>query len=221
MTMLRIIVNEYYLYENNLVKVVGAKGMTNADTMRYLIQWGDREGRACSAEVTRRELSAAPTMERLYHDYRMALDAICAQANHLENLEAQPSLFQRVMEASKTFVERFPGGKLTFHGAARKMQEEYFEFQHAVAEYAAAKTDDSLPSEHFNSYQELRKEAAREMIDLFVTAAGLGSTIGLTWEDIEAAARETLDKLDKRTTATHQWNEDTQTVERIGKAVKS
>jgi hypothetical protein len=132
-----------------------------------------------------------------------------------------PSLFQRVMEASKTFVERFPGGKLTFHGAARKMQEEYFEFQHAVGDYAAAKTDDSLPSEHFNSYQELRKEAAREMIDLLVTVGGLGATIGLTWEDIQAAARETLDKLDKRTTETHTWNEDTLTVERIGKKVQS
>jgi hypothetical protein len=158
-----------------------------------------------------------PLLER-YHD---ALEVVRKQAIIIQELEATPSLFQRVMEASKTFVERFPGGHLTFHGAARKMQEEYFEFQHAVGDYAAAKTDDTLPSEHFNSYQELRKEAAREMIDLLVTVGGLGATIGLTWEDIQAAARETLDKLDKRTTETHTWNEDTLTVERIGKKVQS
>jgi hypothetical protein len=126
--------------------------------------------------------------------------------------DKDPSLFQRVMEASKTFVERFPGGKLTFHGAARKMQEEYFEYQHAVGDYAAAKTDDTLPSEHFNSYQELRKEAAREMIDLLVTVGGLGATIGLTWNDIEAAARETLDKLDSRTTDDYAWDDNSKTV---------
>jgi hypothetical protein len=158
-----------------------------------------------------------PLLER-YHD---ALEVVRKQAIIIQELEATPSLFQRVMEASKTFVERFPGGHLTFHGAARKMQEEYFEFQRAVGDYAASKTDDTLPSEHFNSYQELRKEAAREMIDLLVTVGGLGATIGLTWEDIQAAARETLDKLDSRTTDTHQWSEDSLTVERIGKKAQS
>jgi hypothetical protein len=166
-------------------------------------------------------LDQYPLERDLYlHDGRRDVSPRDEFAEKIECL-FDPSLFQRVMEASKTFVERFPGGHLTFHGAARKMQEEYFEYQHAVGDYAAAKTDDTLPSEHFNSYHELRKEAAREMIDLLVTVGGLGATIGLTWEDIESAARETLDKLDSRTTDTHQWNEETKTVERIGKKVQS
>jgi fructose/tagatose bisphosphate aldolase len=162
-------------------------------------------------------LDQYPLERDLYlHDGRRDVSPRDEFAGKIECL-FDPSLFQRVMQASKDYVERFPGGHLTFHGAARKMQEEYFEFQHAVGDYAAAKTDDTLPSEHFNSYQELRKEAAREMIDLLVTVGGLGATIGLTWEDIESAAHDTLDKLDSRTTENYAWYESIKQVAKKSK----
>ena len=212
MTRLRIIVNEYYFYENELVRVVGAKGMENADTMRYLIQWGDSQGRACSAEVSRHELSAAPTIERLHHDYRMALDAICAQAGCIEELEAKQTLFQDVMQASKTFVERFPGGRLTSQGAHRKMAEEYAEYQVAMERYEESEHDNTPMSLRLKSPHQLRKEASQELIDLLVTIGGYAASVGLTFEDIESAAHQTLDKLEKRTTETHVWDEKSQTV---------
>jgi len=78
---MKIQINTLYIYQNDLVQVVGAhkKGLS----WRYLIQWGDIEGRACSAEVEHFELSAAPTMARLYHDYQQALEVICKQANKI------------------------------------------------------------------------------------------------------------------------------------------
>jgi hypothetical protein len=207
MSRLRIVVNEYYFYENELVRVVGAKGMDNVDTMRYLIQWGDSQGRACQAEVTRQELSAAPTIERLHHDYRMALDAICAQANRIEELEAKQTLFQDVMGASKTFVERFPGGRLTSQGAHRKMAEEYAEYQVAMERYEESTHDDTPMSLRLRSPYQLRKEAAQELVDLLVTIGGYAASVGLEWGDIEQAAHQTLEKLGKRTTDEYAWFE--------------
>ncbi len=78
-------VGKHYIYENDLVLVVGMHG--TGSERRFMIQWGDSQGRACAAEVQRRELSPAPTMERLYGDYKACLDVICQQANKIEELE--------------------------------------------------------------------------------------------------------------------------------------
>lgn len=107
------------------------------------------------------------------------------------------SVFQRIMHASAAYVARM-GGHLTQSGTITKMHEELAEFEDAV------KTFD-------------REGAARELIDLLVTIGGVAAWAGLTFEDIEQAAHETLAKLDNRTPETHAWNPHTKTVERIGK----
>lgn len=214
--MTRIVVNQYYMHENNLVKVVGAAGMDNPDTTRFLIQWGDSQGRACSAEVTRRELSPAPTIERLYQDYRQCLEAICNQANRIEELENAPSLFQQVMTASKDYVERF-GGTLNSRGAEDKAAEEFEEFKEQCDCVAFHLTFKQPHSEaHKQLIEGNRRDAAEELIDCLVTLGGMAACAGLTWDDIQTAARAKLDKLNQRTTDTHAWNGTT--VERIGKA---
>lgn len=214
--MTRIVVNQYYIHENNLVKVIGASGMTRADTLRYLIEWQDANDERRTAEVKGRELSAAPTMERLYQDYRQSLNAICSQANHIEELEATSSLFQCIMEASAVYVTRF-GGEVEFQGAIRKMHEEYEEVQKAVIKYAQACTDDTPMSLRLKTPRQFRSDVVHEMIDLFVTVGGVAHVLGITWDDIESAGHATLDKLDKRTTEDYAWNPETRTVERKDK----
>ena len=89
---MRIQTNQHYIHENNLVRVIGAHGMDNAATMTFAIEWFvwvDGKDERHTKEVSRRELSEAPTLPRLYYDYRMALDVICLQANRIEELEAQ------------------------------------------------------------------------------------------------------------------------------------
>jgi hypothetical protein len=216
---LRITVNEYYLYQNDLVEVIGVGWGKPGTPWRYHITWTDQKGEHHET-VEHAELSAAPTIERLYHDYRTALDVICNQANRIEALEAQQTLFQQVMQASANYVGRFEGGRLTLQGAQRKMAEEYAEFQIAIEYHELSKlsdNDDTGLYSSIKSTEEHRKEAAQELVDLLVTIGGFAASSGLTWDDIEQAARDTLDKLDTRTTDTHAWNPDTLTVERIGK----
>jgi uncharacterized small protein (DUF1192 family) len=130
----------------------------------------------------------------------------------VERLTAQPSLFQDVMQASAAYVTRF-GGRMTYTGALRKADEEHREYLEAIGEIV-----EGQPASFILSKPEtLRKAAAEELIDALVTLGGLASLAGLTWADIEQAARETLLKLDNRTPETHAWNPETKTVERIGR----
>jgi hypothetical protein len=139
--------------------------------------------------------------------YEDALEVVRKQALCIQELEAKQSLFQDVMGASKTFVERFPGGRLTSQGAHRKMAEEYAEYQVAMERYEESTHDDTPMSLRLRSPYQLRKEAAQELVDLLVTIGGYAASVGLEWGDIEQAAHQTLEKLGKRTTDEYAWFE--------------
>lgn len=109
--MTRIIMNQFYLHENNLVRVIGAHGMLDAATMTFAIEWfvwTDGKDERHTAEVTRRELSEAPTMPRLYADYRQALDVICQMANKIEGLEESRDLWQAEALRLRTKTDEIP-----------------------------------------------------------------------------------------------------------------
>lgn len=120
----------------------------------------------------------------------------------------ETTLFQRVMEASRVFVERF-GGHLTPEGTTRKADEEYAEFKAALIDLSATDTTEDTRA--------LKDEAARELIDTLVTLGGMAAAAGLTWTDIEAAAYHVLAKLDSRTVDTYAWDEATKLVVRKGR----
>jgi predicted dehydrogenase len=86
---MRIAVNNYYMHENNLVRVIGAKGMESVETLEFMIEWRNDQDERCTAHVKGRELGQAPSIERLYQDYQQALEVICKQANIIEELEAK------------------------------------------------------------------------------------------------------------------------------------
>lgn len=201
MPALRIVVNEYYLYENNLVRVVGAKGM-GTDTMRYLIQWGDSQGRACSAEVTRRELSAAPSMERLYQDYQTALNAICNQANRIEELEAVPSPLDRLWHSSTDLLSRFKARPTTKQTLDRMMSE--------VLELVIASS---------NAFTTNQEDVAAEAADVLVTMINALSIQGISKEQFAKAIDTVIAKNDAKTPDTHQLNVQSQGVERKPQAM--
>ena len=121
-----------------------------------------------------------------------------------------PTLFQQVMTASKTYVERF-GGELDEDGALMKFGEEVSEF------YENATQDTPIRNDHEANAR--KRHMAEEAIDVMVTMGGVMACYGLTFADIEQAAREKLAKLDARTTDDYAWNG--KTVERIGKKVQS
>jgi hypothetical protein len=123
-----------------------------------------------------------------------------------EAYDAMPSLFQRVMSASETYVKRF-GGELSLEGAMEKMHEEWDELHVEIANY-----------EKFQ-HPIIRSQAAKEAIDLLVTVGGVLSALGVSIEITISAANATLDKLDERTTDKYAWNG--KTVEKIGKVKTS
>jgi hypothetical protein len=86
---MNIRVNEYYIHENNLVQVRGARGMQSLETLQFLIEWKDNDGNTCTSIVKEEELSAAPSLPDLYRQYHDALEAVCKQANMIEALEAR------------------------------------------------------------------------------------------------------------------------------------
>lgn len=140
--------------------------------------------------------------ERL-HSGRATIPAqpIAYYAEKIEELfvDDTPSLFQDVMQASKTFVERFPGGHLTEAGTVTKFGEEAEEFKEAVSDLVIY-------------YDEPRQALIREAFDVMVTMGGVMAYYGIQWPEIEQVMRAGLDKLDKRTTETHTWDEKSQTV---------
>ena len=99
---MRIQVNQHYIHENNLVKVVGMNGT------RYMIHWGDSEGRAFARNADHYELQPAPTMERLYADYKQALEVICRMANKIEGLEESRDLWQAEALRLRTKTDEIP-----------------------------------------------------------------------------------------------------------------
>lgn len=102
---MKIQINQHYIYENNLVRVVGSAWKV---TRRYMIQWGDSQGRACTAEVDHYELQEAPTMQRLYADYKQALEVICQMANKIEALEESRDLWQAEALRLRTKTDEIP-----------------------------------------------------------------------------------------------------------------
>lgn len=136
-------------------------------------------------------------------------------ANKIEALFAD-DLFMRVMTASAAYVTRF-GGELNEQGAIRKMHEEQREFEVATIAYTQARTSDTPLSLRLKSPEQLKREMIREFIDFMVTVGGMFAVLGIDFEDVQQAARDTLAKLDSRDASTHQWNPDTKTVEKIGK----
>ncbi len=84
---MKIQINAHYIHENNLARVIGVHAL---DTLapQFLIEWfvwKDGKDERHTKTVDRYELQPAPTMERLYSDWRAALDVICQQANMLNN----------------------------------------------------------------------------------------------------------------------------------------
>jgi hypothetical protein len=156
-----------------------------------------------------------PLLER-YHD---ALEIVRKQAIALEELEAinarqaetiamlktAPNLFHDVMTISPTYVKRF-GGTPTEVGVLGKLAEEQDEFDKAIgAVINEGETPERL--EHMTC----------EFIDVMVTAGGVLAHYGVSWADIEQAARATLDKLEGRTEELYAWNPVTKTVEKKSK----
>lgn len=134
------------------------------------------------------------------------LDQIEGALKALDALDTPP-LFEQVMTASERYVTRF-GGELSEEGTAKKFDEEAIEFKCALQIAASHQRDEELmrKSPVLSPYLDIsKKEVARELIDCLVTLGGMASHIGLTWEEIEQAARDTLDKLDTRTTADYAW----------------
>lgn len=127
------------------------------------------------------------------------------------------SLFRHVMEASEHFVVTRFKGYLTQAGTWAKYDEESREFKDALRLLAMASVDRRPMEMRGKTPDELRKDAAGELIDVLVTLGGMAAQAGITWTDIEAAARETLVKLDNRTTETYEWREDVEQVVRKGR----
>jgi hypothetical protein len=165
------------------------------------------------------EMEGSRPLRERYED---ALEVVRKQALCIEELEAKQTLFQDVMGASANYVTRF-GGELTREGTQRKVDEEIAEFKEAAEDLLFDQNQVKILSLHDVMYpsQFWEDNAAQELIDCLVTLGGMASFARLKWPTIEQAARDTLAKLDKRTPETHQWNDDTKTVERIGKTVKS
>jgi hypothetical protein len=135
-----------------------------------------------------------PLLER-YHD---ALEVVRKQAIIIQELEATPSLFQRVMEASETYVTRFKG-EIIPSGAVTKFSEEVEEFKEAIDDTALFSSD-------------TRQHLLEECIDVMVTMGGVLSCYGIQWSEIDAAARAKLKKLDERTTDDYVWDPKSKTV---------
>lgn len=136
--------------------------------------------------------------------------------DEIKRLTSEASLFERIMTASADYVARM-GGTLEFQGAIRKMYEEQREFEIALIAYTQALTDDTPMSMRLKTPHQLKREMLREYVDFMVTAGGVFAVLGIDMADIQQATIDTLAKLDARTTETHQWNEQTKTIERIGK----
>jgi hypothetical protein len=144
---------------------------------------------------------------------RLALDLAWYEA-HEEKAEREgmQDLFAQIMTTSEAYVTRF-GGEPSMQGALTKMQEEFAELIEAVDEYRQC-----VEAHHSAAIeQEAEINAAREAIDLLVTVGGFLWANGIDHRHIDRAAHDTLAKLDARTPATHAWNPDTNTVERVGK----
>lgn len=114
-----------------------------------------------------------------------------------------PSLLQQVMEASKSYVERF-GGTLDEDGTLMKFGEEVSEF------YEASTQDTTIRNDYEASA--CKRHMAEEAVDVMVTMGGVMAYYGLTFADIESAAHEKLKKLTDRTTDDYTWHEESKTV---------
>jgi hypothetical protein len=157
--------------------------------------------------------------EYLHEGRIMVPPPMDAFADKIMALFASEDLFAQIMTASEAYVTRF-GGTLTPIGALDKMQEEWNEFREAtyVLGVDRGAFGGIMPVEWYESSSSaIRKMAAGELIDLLVTIGGVAHAMGLTMVDLEHAGHDTLNKLDARTPATHAWNPDTMTVERVGK----
>lgn len=154
-------------------------------------------------------VSALNTDYSLHH-YTEALD-------RLEALDAQDrtgDLLQQVLESSVDLVTRF-GGTLTERGSFAKFNEESDEFKVAVRDlHQALDEDDPEYGTPASMVRETKREAARELIDVLVTAGGMASWAGLTWEDICEEVVFVLHKNAAKTPDTHLWDEATKTVRR-------
>jgi fructose/tagatose bisphosphate aldolase len=149
----------------------------------------------------RRLLNALPMDRDAYlHEGRaMTRPPVDDLVEKIEALFADdtPSLFQDAMQASKTFVERFPGGHLTEDGTLTKFLEESEEFYEAATDY----------SPYRNAYDAHvhRQKMTGEAFDVMVTMGGVLSFFGVSADEIEQAMRAGLDKLNSRTTENYAW----------------
>lgn len=152
-------------------------------------------------------LDQYPLERDLYlHDGRRECSPREEFADKIEALYT-PSLFQRVMEASETYVKRF-GGELSIEGALLKVEEEYAEFLTAVEDYVQI----SESGLHAGIESDCEVEAAKEAIDLLVTIGGLLAATQVRYQIVEKAAHFTLDKLDTRKEADYVWDPMSKTV---------
>jgi hypothetical protein len=164
-------------------------------------------------------LDAYPIEREAYlYDGRRQTHPREEMADKVEEL-FKPTLFQKVMESSKTLVERF-GGELTQGGVLGKYAEERQEFLEAIYNVIDAESE-SLPlSMRLKTPRQLRQEATREFIDMVVTAGGIMSYLGITWEDIQDATTHVIAKNEAKTTDTHEWDDQSKTVLRKNKKVQ-
>lgn len=149
-------------------------------------------------------------------DYESLLDELA----ELDATILQFNLLQSVLSSSADLVTRFEG-ELTERGTFAKFNEESDEFKRSAYDcYNAILNDDPEYGSTKSFLREVKQDAARELIDVIVTAGGMASWAGLVWADIEAAAQHVIKKNTAKTKDTHAWNPDTKTVERIGRIAK-
>lgn len=144
--------------------------------------------------------------------YEDALEVVRKQALRIEELEAAPSMFQDLLQSSAALVTRFKG-KLSYTGVFLKVDEEHREYLEAISEIVEGQP----MSFNLSKPETLRSAAAEELIDCIVTLGGMASYAGLTWDDIEAAAKHVIKKNTDKTDKTHVWHEETKTVMRRDK----
>jgi hypothetical protein len=150
-----------------------------------------------------------PLLER-YHD---ALEVVRKQSLHIQELEGSKTILEDILTSSKTLVNRFEGGRLTYAGVFLKVEEEHREYLEAIGEIVEGQPT----SFTLGKPETLRAHAAEELVDCLVTLGGMASFAGLTYADIEAAAHKVLAKNAAKNETTHVWDEKSKTVLRRDK----
>ena len=199
-------------------KIISRKNALKAQIARLIVpDVLDAEGRAARLTTPQGKLEYYRDLVEEVADENKRLLRDLAEYEADAEIEAAPSLFQRVMTISPVYVARF-GGTISLEGAMRKMHEEWDEMHEEIKLCAMDITLVLLGKAGPDSAAQER--LAKEAIDLLVTIGGVLHALDVPITLTAQAADATLEKLDSRTTDDYAWQDTSRTVERIGKIAK-